>query len=83
VDLSATAGNYWYRVEVVEEPCTGPDFFCKTPTGACEGPGACTLRPLSCPDIWIPVCGCDLVTYSNECFSDKAGVSVFWPGPCR
>ena len=80
---TAAARNYWYRVEVLEAPCPAPEFFCKTPLGVCAGPGFCTLRPTGCPDVWIPVCGCNGLTYSNECYSDMAAVSLFLFGSCR
>ena len=39
-------------------------------------------RPLACPDIWLPVCGCDEVTYANECDAAMAGVNVDYVGDC-
>jgi hypothetical protein len=36
-----------------------------------------------CPMIWLPVCGCDDVTYSNSCVAFHAtGVTSWTPGEC-
>ncbi|WP_367393055.1 Kazal-type serine protease inhibitor domain-containing protein [Lewinella sp. LCG006] len=35
-----------------------------------------------CPTVYQPVCGCNDVTYPNECAADAAGVQSTTPGPC-
>ncbi len=68
-------------------PCDDPSEFCKFPAGTCtiaDNEGLCTPKPAGgCPEIFAPVCGCDRVTYGNECESDAAGVSIAHPGECQ
>jgi|CXWL01.1.fsa_nt_gi hypothetical protein len=67
------------------QPCANGEF-CKFPLGSCGtsgDPGLCTPLPLGCPDIWNPVCGCNGITYGNECDADAAGVSVRHHGVCQ
>ncbi len=51
----------------------GPGEFCQLPTGVCFAPdrqGRCAQVPAGCPkntkDL-RPVCGCNGVTYGNDC----------------
>lgn len=58
--------------------------FCKLPTGSCccDFTGTCEPMPQVCNDEFNPVCGCDQMTYGNECQASAAGVSVASAGEC-
>lgn len=50
--------------------------------GAADATGVCRLRPEMCPEVYMPVCGCDDRTYSNSCKAAAAGVAVAADGEC-
>ncbi|MCZ6795926.1 MAG: Kazal-type serine protease inhibitor domain-containing protein [Planctomycetota bacterium] len=67
---------------VSSEDCP-PECYCAKEAGDCDGVGECTERPDVCPAVFDPVCGCDSVTYSNECEAAAARVNVAHRGPCE
>jgi hypothetical protein len=54
----------------------GAGKYCAKQPGDCAGVGACTLRPVSCPDVEDPVCGCSGTVYGNACIAARSGVNV-------
>ena len=74
------------------DPCTdvgpscGTGQFCNLPiSSGCGGRdpgGTCEAIPDQCTQEFLQVCGCDRVTYDNECLARAAGTSVAAPGPC-
>lgn len=51
--------------------------------GAADAPGICSPIPEMCTMDYSPVCGCDGVTYSNECVANSKGVSASYLGECK
>jgi len=51
--------------------------------GECDNPGTCVDHPGECPTTLAPECGCDGVTYNNNCERLLAGVGLEHPGICQ
>lgn len=87
------AGVQKDRDGTCEPVCGGPEgipcadgTYCEFPEGTCGGvdlTGVCRPIPGPCPENFDPVCGCDGVTYSNDCERSRAGVSLQRRGPCE
>jgi hypothetical protein len=56
--------------------------YCEKPVGFCDGPGMCTKIPEICPFLLDPVCGCDGVTYPNDCVVAMNSASIAYYGSC-
>jgi hypothetical protein len=73
-------------VECAENAECSDDEFCSKPSkgdDSCEGMGECEPTPTVCSKVNEPVCGCDDITYGNQCKANASGVSVSHPGACE
>jgi hypothetical protein len=74
---------------ILGTPCSNdPDLrlYCRILDASCDAPdagGVCTQAEATCSDVPAPVCGCDRVTYANECTAHQAGQDVLHFGACR
>jgi len=62
------------------DDCIATDY-CASDAG-CDGPGECETRPVVCPLVFDPVCGCDDITYDNSCLAAQSGARVAADGAC-
>jgi hypothetical protein len=61
--------------------------FCQLPEGVCDPEqmavqGICVEPPLYCYDPYEAVCGCDGITYENECTATQWHRSIDFQGEC-
>ena len=69
---------------MVNEDCNSGEF-CELPAGQCGASnliGTCQTVPIYCLMMWDPVCGCDNITYSNDCHRQKAQAQLDHTGGC-
>jgi hypothetical protein len=64
-----------------------PNAFCELASlcGAADSGGSCVVIPGDCTgaNSKQPECGCDGVTYSNQCERRKSGISLSHAGACK
>lgn len=82
-DCCDNAENLCQNNHCIDDAECGDDFYCERPGTSCTHWGECTPRPEVCAEVYDPVCGCDDVTYDNECEAQMAGTSVASEGPCQ
>ncbi len=62
-----------------------PGEYCRFAVGVCSSAqpdGTCTPYPTECADVFFPVCGCDIHTYTSDCAAAAKKVGVMKKGPC-
>jgi hypothetical protein len=62
------------------EECPATDFCAKASCGDSEG--SCQLRPVLCDATSGTSCGCDGVTYWNDCLRMQRGIAASTTGQC-
>ena len=68
-------------VSCANNPDCPAGWLCKKATCG-DARGVCELRPKFCQPDLVPECGCDHVTYWNECYRRAAGQSVSSENEC-
>jgi len=83
--FGGAAPPFWCPRCPAELDCSSTQFCDKTVKPCSTGDvglGTCEAPPSSCTTIFLPVCGCDGVTYANDCERKRAKVSKFSDGEC-
>ena len=63
-------------------PCMALNQFCDKENCSKSAYGTCEEIPAVCPMYYAPVCGCNNMTYGNDCFRKHAQVSLAYKGKC-
>jgi len=64
------------------DSCEAPYAACIAASGTCAPTGTCQRLDMYCDGLLEPVCGCDGMTYQNECQATEAKASVRHDGAC-
>jgi hypothetical protein len=65
--------------------CSATEYCAYMPGQACgaaDASSTCEPRPGGCPDIYMPVCGCDGMNYPSACDAAQHGQGVMQTGNC-
>ena len=65
---------------VDDTECATKEYCSRTTCG--DVAGTCELVPVLCEEEGRPVCGCDGITYWNDCLRRTAAVTSMMPGEC-